>query len=103
MKAREELQRLQQKLESGDLPPDEPLFVLRARDRFAAELVRQWGSEVGRHYGALPREKILEAYDIARAMDDWPIKQVPGRPDTRETIDAEEAADTPSGAETERT
>lgn len=92
MNAQEEIQRLQQKLASGDLPPDEPLFVLRAQDRFAAELVRYWGMRVGRHHESPPREKVLEAYDIARAMDDWPVKQVPRRPDTRMTA----SPDTPS-------
>lgn len=93
MKAQEELQRLQQKLASGDLPPDEPLFVLRARDRFAAELVRRWGYRVGRHYETVPEAKLDEAFALAQAMDDWPVKQVPGRPDTRQTV----IPDTPSG------
>ena len=30
-----------------------------------------------------PDEKVLEARRLADAMDEWPVKQTPGRPDTR--------------------
>lgn len=82
MKAQEEIERLQAKLDCGDLPPDEPLFVLRARDRLAAGCVRAWISACDK-IGGVPTPKTTEVAMLANAMDDWPVKQTPGRPDTQ--------------------
>ena len=92
MKAQEELRRLQQKLESGDLPPDEPLFVLRAQDRFAADTVRAWVDQAVSAQ-IVPSAKLVEAERLAAMMDRWPVKQTPGRAETRRTA----SPDTPSG------
>ena len=81
MNAMDEFTRLQAKIESGDLPEDEPLFVLRAQDRLAANLVRSWAA-YAKELGT-PPGKLEEAERLADAMDLWPVKQVPGRPETR--------------------
>lgn len=83
MRAIDEVKRLIDKIASGDLPPDEPLFVLRAQDIEAADSVRDWSTKVGMI--GTPDEKVLEARRLAAAMDEWPVKQTPGRPDTRRT------------------
>lgn len=81
MKASEEVKRLQSKIDSGDLSPDEPLFVLRAQDVLSSRVVREWA----KHASATvcPAVRIEEALNLASLMDDWPIKQIPGCPDTR--------------------
>jgi hypothetical protein len=81
MLANLEHQRIAGKLADGDLPPGEPLFTLRARDRFAAQVVRHWCDLA--EAGGSPHEKIDEARLLANDMDRWPIKQIPGRHDTR--------------------
>lgn len=53
--------------------PDEPMFVLLARDRLAPDLVRAW---VARHSGAALSgraytDKEQEALDCADAMEAW--------------------------------
>ncbi|QDU03110.1 hypothetical protein V6x_28220 [Gimesia chilikensis] len=95
MKASIELEWLQKKIESGDMSPDEPLFVLRARDIFASKVVREWvelANETCFSVAAdapVPFGKIREAENLANEMDAWPIKQTPGRPDTRVDSSAE--------------
>jgi hypothetical protein len=81
MKAADELRLLQEKLSDGSLPPEEPVFVLRGRDTIAAKVVRIW-AVLARTDGSPPR-KIAEAEALAKEMDAWPIKQIAGRPDTR--------------------
>lgn len=49
--------------------PDEPMFVLLARDPHAPELVRQWAEH--RSYGGYDPEKVAEAFACADAMDAW--------------------------------
>lgn len=83
MMALNEIDRLKAKIACGDLSPDEPLFVLRARDRFAASLVRTWAIMADKH-GA-PPELVAEASRLADQMEEWPTKQTPGRDDTRTT------------------
>ena len=56
--------------------PDEPLFVLLARDEYAADLVRAWASVRSRQIdmGERPeseRAQIKEAYQCANAMEAW--------------------------------
>ena len=80
MRATHEVLNLLRKLLEGTLPPDEPLFVLRAQDCTAAEHVRAWCAEA-EELGA-PAEKIEEARQLAALMDSWPATQIPGRPDT---------------------
>lgn len=52
--------------------PDEPVFVLRAKDHLAAQTVRLWAAmAVGEH----EPEKIDEARRLAETMDEWHGKQ----------------------------
>jgi hypothetical protein len=49
--------------------PDEPIFVLRAKDKLAPVVVKIW-SLLGATWG-VPYEKTSEARDCAQAMEDW--------------------------------
>ncbi len=57
------------------LPPNEPVFVLRAQDILAADVVRNWVHSA-RTKGC-PDTKLNEAFDCATAMDEWPTHKVP--------------------------
>jgi hypothetical protein len=81
MRAIDEIKRLQAKIDSGEMSPDEPLFVLRSQDLTAARTVREWAFFA--ELKGTPDEKIREANALADRMDEWPIKQIPGRPETR--------------------
>lgn len=54
--------------------PDEPLFVLLARDPMASVLVDLWAS-LRDHLAGNP-SKVLEARECAQAMRDWRQRQV---------------------------
>lgn len=48
--------------------PDEPVFVLRAKDAMAAQAVRHWATmSEGEHEAA----KLAEARKLADEMDEW--------------------------------
>lgn len=83
MRAKDEIAKLQAKIEEGTLDPDEPLFTLRAQDELAADHVREW--VVKAKAKGTPPAKLEEALQIARMMADWPTKQTPGKPETRQT------------------
>lgn len=55
--------------------PGEPIFVLRAQDMLAPQLVREW-ARVAQRYGC-PAEKVQEAYECADAMEHWPTRKYP--------------------------
>lgn len=55
--------------------PDEPMFVLLARDRFASALVRSWATM--RNASGENPEKVEEAFACAAAMDEWRRKNRP--------------------------
>ena len=58
-----------------NISPEEPLFLLRAQDWASAFAVHAWITAAQQH-GA--NETILAAaLEIARAMEGWPVKQVP--------------------------
>ena len=84
MDAKEEIANLQRKVESGDMPEYEPLFVLRAQDLLAADVVLIWASLAASR--GTPPEKIDEARQLAFRMKQWSVKQVPGRPETQVRI-----------------
>lgn len=69
MKVELEIQRL--KL----LPPNEPIFILRAQDVLAADVVREWA----RRAEALDviSTKVREARGIAKEMEQWPTRKTP--------------------------
>lgn len=63
---------------------DEPLFVLRAQDRSAPKLVRQWAETFRQHHlkvGTSGHElakaisKHTEALEVADAMEEWSIRK----------------------------
>ncbi len=51
--------------------PDEPIFVLRAQDMLAPEIVREWAYRAA--VEGSPREKVDEARRLADRMEDWQI------------------------------
>lgn len=61
----------------GKAADDEPVFVLRAQDVFAALLVRDWADSVERlaalrgEFTGARKAKIAEARKIALEMDGW--------------------------------
>jgi hypothetical protein len=54
---------------------DEPIFVLRAQDMLAPDLVRLWADYAARH-GCDPA-KVAEAYECATAMEHWRMRKYP--------------------------
>ena len=59
----------------GKAADDEPVFILRAQDRYAAGRVDDWADYA--EEGGCPPEKVAEARDLARRMKAWPIRKVP--------------------------
>lgn len=55
---------------------DEPLFVLRAQDKLAAGIVRQW-ADLAEQGGTKP-EVVAEARQCADEMEAWPFHKHPG-------------------------
>lgn len=58
---------------------NEPVFVLRAQDTLAPEVVREWAFRAA-HVGA-SREKVAEARKLADEMEDWQIANMKKVPD----------------------
>jgi hypothetical protein len=54
---------------------DEPIFILRAQDTFAASLVRLWITMAQAQ--GVPQGKLDEARLCAQAMEIWPSTKVP--------------------------
>jgi hypothetical protein len=57
---------------------DEPMFILLARDKHAAQIVRLWAG-LHIHEGEEGRTKAMEALDVARDMDVYRSKLTTGR------------------------
>lgn len=53
----------------------EPIFILRAQDQFAAQLVRMW-ADLAEQAGCGP-EKLEDARAIAQQMDEWSYHKIP--------------------------
>jgi hypothetical protein len=49
---------------------DEPLFTLRAQDRFAPMLVQLWADMCATQHGS-NSPKVIEAYETAEEMLNW--------------------------------
>ena len=49
---------------------DEPLFVIRAKDKLSASMVRQWAEAAAMTQAHEP-EKIEEARMLAETMENW--------------------------------
>jgi hypothetical protein len=54
---------------------DEPIFILRAQDKLAPDLVRAWAIRAEAH--GCPPAKLREAYELAEAMERWPTRKYP--------------------------
>lgn len=75
MTASELIEYLQRKLADGSLPPDEPLFLLRAQDNLAFPTVAIWACRA--RANGVSQQKAAGALQVAMAMKDWPNKKVP--------------------------
>lgn len=53
---------------------DEPIFVLRAQDISAPDVIRRW---IMLNIASLDQEHINEAERCAQAMQDWPNRRNP--------------------------
>lgn len=81
MKSIDVIRRLQDHLDNNTLDPNMPMFVLWGCDRAAPEAVRFWSH--GARIMGTPDERCNDALLIAKEMDEWPVKQVAGCPETR--------------------
>jgi hypothetical protein len=63
----------------GGIPKDEPVFLLRAKDKVASMVVGYWAAQAAQA-GADPR-MVWAALNHAEAMASWPAKQVPDMPE----------------------
>lgn len=64
----------QEEVESGCISraaADEPVFVLRSKDKYAPTLVRLWAQLVALEGGY--NDKTKAAVDLADAMEDWQL------------------------------
>lgn len=57
------------------LPPDEPVFVLRAQDCLASEIVEKWALRASAMN--VNNDKVTGAFACAEEMLQWPIRKVP--------------------------
>lgn len=55
----------------GKAADDEPLFILRAQDATAPDLVRRWARQVMASSRGILTPKVKEALEIADAMVAW--------------------------------
>jgi hypothetical protein len=59
----------------GKAADDEPVFILRAQDALAAELVELWA--IRARSAGCPVDKVREAQDLADQMMRWPVRKNP--------------------------
>lgn len=67
------------------IPADEPVFLLRAQDKFAAATVRFWAQEVYDSGGDPNLVSMARAH--ADEMDRWPVKKMPDLPAPRDPVE----------------
>lgn len=72
--ARDDYNRIQDP--AGLIPDDEPVFLLRGQDKFAAETLRYYAYLV-RHSRAPDMGVVLATERQANLMDAWPIHKEP--------------------------
>ena len=63
---------------TGRIPEDEPVFVIRAKDRVSGDAVRAW-ADLAERAGA-SADILQAAREHAARMDAWPVKQTPDMP-----------------------
>lgn len=61
---------------AGRIPADEPVFLLRGQDQFAAPAVRFWADLVRPHNPDLSKIALVHANALAH----WPVKKSPDEP-----------------------
>lgn len=61
---------------SNIIPKDEPVFLLRAQDKFAFETVMHWANKCESHNPELAEH----VRNHAMKMKAWPKKKLPDRP-----------------------
>jgi hypothetical protein len=59
----------------GKAPPDEPIFILRAQDSLAADMVEKW--IIHARAAGCSKKKILDAMNIVEEMRRWPTRKNP--------------------------
>lgn len=59
----------------GKAADDEPVFILRAQDALAADLVETWAIQA--NVAGCPWDKVKEAKQLAQAMREWPGRKNP--------------------------
>ena len=59
----------------GKAADDEPVFILRAQDSLAADLVEKWAIHA-RSLGC-GNDKVQEAFALAEEMRRWPVRKNP--------------------------
>lgn len=64
---------------NGGIPKNEPVFLLRAKDKVASMVVGYWAIKAA-NAGASPK-MVKAAINHAELMARWPIKQVPDMPE----------------------
>lgn len=63
----------------GKAQDDEPVFVLRAQDALAPEIVEEWAKRAMRHQ--CPISKVEEALRLVGAMREWQVNNTVKFPD----------------------
>lgn len=55
------------------VPPSEPVFILRAQDKFMPKLLKQWALMVqdGGEYTPERQRKVEEAWELAKEVKAW--------------------------------
>jgi hypothetical protein len=69
MRAWQEIDRLRR------IPGEEPIFILRAQDKLAADVVRYWADRAEAE--DVTSRKVREARDWATEMERWPKHKLP--------------------------
>jgi hypothetical protein len=59
----------------GKAHDDEPIFVLRAQDAHAADLVEKWA--IWARSTGCPQDKVIEAQALAGQMREWHTRKNP--------------------------
>ena len=59
----------------GKAHEHEPVFVLRAQDALAADLVELWA--IRARAASCPNDKVQEAMNLSEEMRRWPIRKNP--------------------------
>lgn len=59
----------------GKAADDEPVFILRAQDMLAADLVDNWATQA--NLVGCPWDKVREARELAQQMREWPQRKNP--------------------------